>query len=52
VLYRLADPFGNPFLLRFGVLMATLLLGSYLIARVLGRSLAGPVPGGGRVARR
>ncbi|GAA3636064.1 DUF1361 domain-containing protein [Microlunatus ginsengisoli] len=43
VLQRLADPLGNPFLLRFGVLMSALLLCSYLIAWVLGRGLAGPV---------
>jgi uncharacterized membrane protein len=43
VLQRLADPFGNPFLVRFSVLMSTLLLGSYLMTWVLGRLLVGPV---------
>lgn len=44
---RLADPFGNPFLLRFGVMMTTLLLGSYLVLWVIGRGLVGPVRGRG-----
>ncbi len=52
VLQRLADPLGNTFLLRFGVVMSTLLLASYLVAWVLGRGLLGPVRGRGRVARR
>jgi uncharacterized membrane protein len=57
VLQRLADPLGNPFLLRFGVVMSTLLLGSYLIAwvlgrRVLGRSVLGSVRATGPAARR
>ena len=52
VLQRLADPLGNPFLLRFGVVMTTLLLGSYLVTWVLGRGLLGPIRGRGRVARR
>ena len=47
VLQRLADPFGNPFLLRFGVMMSILLLGSYLVAWVLGRGILGPVRGRG-----
>jgi uncharacterized membrane protein len=51
VLQRLADPLGNPFLLRFGVVMSTLLLGSYVIAWVLRRGLLGPVRGRGRIAR-
>lgn len=50
VLQRLADPLGNPFLLRFAVLMSTLLVGSYLVTWVIGRGLIGPVRG--RVARR
>ncbi len=45
VVERLADPLGNPFLLRFGVAMSTLLLGSYLITWVLGRGILGPNPG-------
>ncbi len=44
-LQRLADPFGNPFLLRFGVLMSILLLGSYLVAWILGRGILGPARG-------
>jgi uncharacterized membrane protein len=52
VLQRLADPLGNTFLLRFGVMMSTLLLASYLVAWVLGRCLLGPVRGRGCVARR
>jgi hypothetical protein len=52
VLQRLADPLGNTFLLRFGMVMSTLLLASYLVAWVLGRGLLGPVRGRGRVARR
>ncbi len=43
VLQRLADPFGNPFLLRFAVLMSALLLGAYLLIWVLRRGLLGPV---------
>jgi uncharacterized membrane protein len=43
VLHRLADPFGNPFLLRFGVVMSLLLLGSYLVTWILGRGILGPV---------
>lgn len=43
VLHRLADPFGNPFLLQFGALMTTLLLGSYLVAWIVGRGILGPV---------
>lgn len=42
VLLRLADPFGNPFLLRFGVVMSVLLLGSYLVTWVIGRGVLGP----------
>ncbi len=45
VLQRLADPLGNPFLLRFGVLMSAVLLGSYLVIWVLGRGVLGPVHG-------
>jgi uncharacterized membrane protein len=52
VLHRLADPLGNTFLLRFAVVMSTLLLASYLVAWVLERSLLGPVHGRGRLARR
>jgi uncharacterized membrane protein len=52
VLQRLADPLGNTFLLRFGMVMSTLLLVSYLVTWVLGRGLLGPVRGPGRVARR
>jgi uncharacterized membrane protein len=39
VLQRLADPLGNAFLLRFAVVMSTLLLASYLVAWVLERRL-------------
>ena len=49
VLERLADPLGNPFLLRFGLLMSVLLLGCYLVAWVLGRGILGPL--NGRVTR-
>jgi uncharacterized membrane protein len=52
VLQRLADPLGNTFLLRFGVVMSILLIDSYLVAWVLERRLLGPVFGRGRVARR
>lgn len=52
VLQRLADPLGNTFLLRFGAVMSTLLLASYLVAWVLGRGLLGPVHGRGRVVSR
>ena len=52
ILQRVADPFGNPFLLRFGVLMSTLLLGSYLVTWVIGRGLLGTVRDRDRVARR
>jgi uncharacterized membrane protein len=52
ILQRLANPFGNPFLLRFAVLMSALLLGSYLVFWVVGRGLFGPVGGRGRVVRR
>ena len=52
ILQRVADPFGNPFLLRFGVVMSTLLLGSYLVTWVIGRGLVGAVRDRGRVARR
>jgi len=45
VLQRLADPLGNPFLLRFAVLMSVLLLGSYVVAWVLGRGILGPARG-------
>ena len=45
VLQRLADPLGNPFLLRFGVMMSILLLGSYLVAWILGRGILGPARG-------
>jgi uncharacterized membrane protein len=51
VLQRLADPLGNPFLLRFGLVMSMLLLGCYLLTWVLGRGLLGPVRGTARVAR-
>jgi uncharacterized membrane protein len=52
VLRRLADPLGNPFLLRFGAVMSALLLGTYLVTWVVGRGVLGPVPGRGRVAGR
>jgi len=52
VLRRLADPLGNTFLLRFGVMMSTLLLASYVVAWVLERGLLRPVRDRGRVARR
>ncbi|HEY5980112.1 MAG TPA: DUF1361 domain-containing protein [Microlunatus sp.] len=45
VLQRLADPLGNPFLLRFAVLMSVVLLGSYVVAWVLGRGILGPARG-------
>lgn len=48
-LRRLADPLGNPFLLRFGVLMSALLLGTYLVTWLIGRGVLGP--GRGRIAR-
>ena len=48
---RLADPLGNPFLLRFGVLMSLLLLGSYGVAWIVGRGILGPTFGGTRVIR-
>jgi uncharacterized membrane protein len=51
VLQRLADPLGNTFLLRFGVVMSTLLLASYVVAWVLERGLLWPVRGRGHVAR-
>jgi uncharacterized membrane protein len=44
VLDRLADPFGNPFLLRFGLLMSVLLIGAYLVTWIIGRGLLGAVP--------
>lgn len=46
VLQRLADPLGNTFLLRFGVMMSILLLASYLVAWVLGRRLLGTTAAG------
>lgn len=52
VLERLGDPFGNPFLLRFGVMMSILLIGAYLVIWLLGRGILGPVRGQGHVARR
>jgi len=52
VLRRFADPFGNPFLLRFGAVMSALLLGSYLLAWVLERGILGPVRGQGGASRR
>jgi uncharacterized membrane protein len=51
VLGRLADPLGNPFLLRFSIVMSTLLVGSYLVTWVLARGLLGPVRGGSRAPR-
>ena len=48
VLYRLNDPFGNPFLLRFATLMSMLLIGSYLLVWVVGRRALGPGRGGSR----
>ncbi|MFT4166894.1 MAG: DUF1361 domain-containing protein [Microlunatus sp.] len=51
VLQRLADPFGNPFLLRFGVLMSILLLGSYGVAWIIGRGILGPAQEPARIAR-
>jgi len=50
VLQRLADPLGNPFLLRFGALMSALLIGSYLLTWFLRCGVLGPVPS--RVVRR
>lgn len=43
VLQRLADPLGNPFLLRFGLVMSVLLLGSYLVVWIVERGVLGPV---------
>lgn len=43
VMQRLADPLGNPFLLRFAILMSTLLIGCYLVTWALGRGVLGPV---------
>lgn len=51
VLQRLADPFGNPFLLRFGLLMSILLLGSYGVAWILGRGILGSAQETTRIAR-
>jgi len=51
VLARLADPLGNPFLLRFGMVMSTVLFGVYLVTWVLGRGILGPARDRGRVAR-
>ena len=50
VLDRLADPLGNPFLLRFGAVMVAVLLGCYLVTWILGRGILGSVRG--RVAGR
>ena len=50
VLQRLADPLGNPFLLRFGAAMVAVLVGCYLVAWILRRGILGPVRG--RVVRR
>lgn len=50
VLQRLADPLGNPFLLRFGLVMTALLLGAYLVTWILGRGVLEPARV--RVARR
>ncbi len=41
VLQRLADPLGNPFLLRFGVTMSALLIAAYLLIWLLGRGILG-----------
>ena len=49
VLQRLADPFGNPFLIRFAVAMSIGLVGAYLLTWLVGRGLVRPA--GGRVAR-
>ncbi len=43
ILGRLADPFGNPFLLRFAAGMSIVLLLSYLVFWVVKRGLWGPV---------
>ena len=40
---RLADPLGNPFLLRFGVAMSLLLVVAYLVVWLLRRGVLGPV---------
>jgi uncharacterized membrane protein len=45
VLKRLADPLGNRVLVRFGVIMSTLLLGCYFVTWILRRSILGPVRG-------
>ena len=46
VAYRLADPFGNPFLLQFAGLMTAGLVLSYLVTWSVGRALAGGRRGG------
>lgn len=51
VLQRLADPFGNPFLLQFALAMSVLLLGSYAVAWVVGRGILGPVRAGQTAGR-
>ncbi len=43
VLQRLGDPLGNPFLLRFGASMSTVLLGCYVVVWFVGRGILGPV---------
>ncbi|MET0692741.1 MAG: DUF1361 domain-containing protein [Propionibacteriaceae bacterium] len=52
VLQRFNDPLGNPFLLRFGIVVSVLLLGSYLVVWILGRGILGPVHVRAGVARR
>lgn len=48
VLQRVADPLGNPFLLRYGIAMSAVLLSSYLLAWVVGRTLCPASPVAGR----
>ncbi len=42
VLNRLADPLGNPFLLRFAVLLSLILVSAYVVAWMFGRGLVAP----------
>lgn len=46
VLYRLADPWGNPFLVKFSLGMSLVLIAAYLVTWVIGRALARPAERG------
>ena len=46
VLQRLADPFGNPFLIRFAGAMSIGLVGAYLLTWLVGREMVRPSAGG------